>query len=186
MAKNLKEILSPRQYEVVVGLAQGFDNSDIANSMGTTTGNVSMLLTTICKRVGIKSKEGISLREQLVNFVNENMSRNERIPAIEDAMSEYAGGGAMSEDVNTCDSQLTNSTVPANEAIKRISESVDCVEIVQKINSKLDELYRHIGKEYVNGSVANDRDVEFVRKAKMYKTALDVIAEVMKDNGKAQ
>lgn len=171
MAENLKEILSPRQYEVIVGLAQGLDNIDIANSMGTTAGNISVLLTTICKRVGITSKEGISLREQLVNFVKENCQEgnvNEQT-----FTSEPAGGGAMPEEMKT-----EASTSSINEAIKRISESVDDVVIVQKIKEKLDELYLYIGKEYVNGSVTNDHDAKIIQKARKYKTALDVIGEV--------
>lgn len=161
MAENLKEILSPRQYEVIVGLAQGLDNIDIANSMGTTAGNVSMLLTTICKRVGIKSKDGISLREQLVNFVNKNMS-------------ECAGGGAMSEEMKT--SASTSST---NKVIKRISESVDNVGIVQKIRGKLDDSYRKLGEYYVSSEADSDECYEVYKDAKKYKTALEVVEEVM-------
>ena len=170
MAENLKEILSPRQYEVIVGLAQGLDNIDIANSMRTTAGNISVLLTTICKRVGITSKEGISLREQLVNFVKENCQEgnvNEQTFTSEPA-------GAMPEEMKN---RASISSI--NEAIKRIAESVDDVVIVQKIKEKLDELYLYIGKEYVNGSVTNDHDAKIIQKARKYKTALDVIGEVM-------
>ncbi len=157
MAENLKEILSPRQYEVAVGIAQGLDNG-----MGTTAGNISVLLTTICKRLGIKSKDGISLREQLVDYVNENM---------------YASFDKDKEQLSNDIEKVANDNTVSN--IHRISESVEHVEIVQKINRKLDELYLYIGKEYVNGSVHNDRDVKIVQKAREYKTALDVIDEVM-------
>lgn len=172
MAENLKEILSPRQYEVIVGLAQGLDNIDIANSMGTTAGNISVLLTTICKRVGITSKEGISLREQLVNFVKENCQ--EENANEQTFTSESAGGGAMSEKMKT--SASTSST---NEVIKRISESVDNVEIVQKIEGKLGDLYREVGKCYVNEQEDTNECRDVYERAKKYQAALEVVKEVM-------
>ena len=123
MVENLKEILSPRQYEVIVGLAQGLDNSEIANSMGTTAGNVSMLLSTICKRLGIKSMDGISLREQLVDYVN-------NCPEF-----------VRSENASDCDEEEWIFIEPENNDtvsnIQRISESVENIEIVQKIKSTL-------------------------------------------------
>lgn len=98
MAVDLKKELPPRQYEVVCNLMQGLTNGEIANCMGTTSANISMLLSAVCKRLGIKSQYGISLKEQLINFVNNNMfetaenkPKNEEVPP--DAICCPGGGG---------------------------------------------------------------------------------------------
>jgi len=177
MAKNLKEILSPRQYEVVCALAQGLDNNAIANSMGTTPGNVSVLLTTICKRLGITSKTGVSFREQLVKFVKENAALNLE---EQDEINCRPGGGAMPEEIETSVLQPEKANnPPKNETIRRISKSVEAVDIVQKVNEELVALYLEIGRAYLKGRLNNcGESTQLVQKAKRYEEALNVINEV--------
>lgn len=186
MAVDLKKELPPRQYEVVCNLMQGLTNGEIANCMGTTSANISMLLSAVCKRLGIKSQYGISLKEQLINFVNNNMfetaenkPKNEEVPP--DAIC-CPGGGAMSEEMNN--KALEAVTLEEPESVKSTEPPVDIVVIIEAIKKRRDEIYKKIGEQCVLGGRNTDEFQELRRKGRYYNTALDVIEEVMSCKGK--
>lgn len=186
MTVDLKKELSSRQYEVVCNLMQGLNNGEIANCMGTTTANVSMLLSTVCKRLGIKSQYGISLKEQLINFVNNNMfetvenkPKNEEVPP--DAIC-CPGGGAMSEEMNNKALEAVTREEP--ESVKSTEQPVDVAAIIEIIKKKRDEVYKKIGEIYVCGNPNSDEFRDLLYKGKDYNTALDIIEEVMSCKGK--
>lgn len=183
MAVDLKKELPPRQYEVVCNLMQGLTNGEIANCMGTTSANISMLLSAVCKRLGIKSQYGISLKEQLINFVNnnktvENKPKNEEVPA--DAIC-CPGGGAMSEEMNN--KALEAVTLEEPESVKSTEQPVDVAAIIEIIKKKRDEVYKKIGEQCVLDGRDTYEFQELRRKGGYYNTALNVIEEAMSCKG---